>query len=367
MVWALRQIAQTGRIKLEAAHVHHGLRSDSDHELEEVRKWADGWSIPLHVRHLELDPYGAGLQATARLERYQALFAVARSQGCPLVATGHNRDDQIETVLMRILRGAGVRGLRGILPRTRDGRIRPLLGLHRSIIEDVLVEHDLASVRDPSNHDESYMRTRIRHRLIPSLRSADRVVPDRLLDIAEQAQDLWSAVEEDLSAVICGRALPLTTLRSLPDFAWGAALGRWLGVEFEQKHVAAIRKISAVENPGARTSAPGSATVHRVGEYLVAGPRSGPADYAEAFRGLVPLGRYLSQLTPPTALKGAEWRTAHDGTKQRFRERMRRLGVPDALRPIWPALWSRDGVIGLLGETIVTEMCGIRVPRDLFK
>ena len=116
------------------------------------------------------------LEEAARILRYRFLFAQARSEGAEVVAVGHTADDQVETVLMHFLRGAGLPGLKGMAGRTilpefdpKIPLVRPILHLWRSETEAYCQEHGLQPVYDPSNRDETYFRNRLRHSLIPEL------------------------------------------------------------------------------------------------------------------------------------------------------------------------------------------------------
>ena len=110
-------------VALTVVSVDHGLRPESAREVELVRGLADGWGVPFHALRLQLEK-GPGVQARARDARYAALHTLRASVQADLLAVGHTRDDQAETVLSRMLRGSGVRGLRGIWPARADGVVR---------------------------------------------------------------------------------------------------------------------------------------------------------------------------------------------------------------------------------------------------
>jgi len=168
------------------AHLDHGLRAGSG-EREHLAAWAERRDIELVGRKLDLpeslrkDP--GNLEARARELRYGALEEVARETGAKTVLTGHTADDQAETLWLWLLRGTGLRGLRGIAP-TRpisEGSeiqlVRPLLDCTRVQLRDYLTERGLAWLEDPSNADKGFRRNRIRHELLPFLRERFEIDP----------------------------------------------------------------------------------------------------------------------------------------------------------------------------------------------
>ena len=153
---------------VRAIHVHHGLSPNADAWATFCRRLCKRWRVPLTVRRVKVARGGEGLEAAARESRYQA-FAVADAQ---CIALAHNLDDQAETVLMNLLRGAGRRGARGMLPRSRYKRktlLRPFLNISRREIVAYAREHGLEWVEDESNADEALTRNYIRRRVAPLL------------------------------------------------------------------------------------------------------------------------------------------------------------------------------------------------------
>ena len=129
----LGELAAPLRLRLTVAHVHHGLRAEADRDAEHVRALADRLGVPFHLERVTVrgGPPWEGLEAEARRVRLAALTACARAIGADRIATGHTADDQAETVLMRLLDGAGPRGLAGIRP-ARGPFIRPLIDSRRA-------------------------------------------------------------------------------------------------------------------------------------------------------------------------------------------------------------------------------------------
>jgi tRNA(Ile)-lysidine synthase len=156
---ALLALACSARLPAVAVHVDHGLRAGSAAEADLVRSAADALGAGFMSVRVEVAP-GPNLEARARTARYRALP--------PGVLTGHTADDQAETVLANLLRGAGRDGLAGMRPVTeRVGR--PLLALRRAETRELVSRIGLRSLDDPSNDDRRFLRNRIRHDVLPLL------------------------------------------------------------------------------------------------------------------------------------------------------------------------------------------------------
>lgn len=176
-------------ISLEVASVDHGLRPEAAAELALVRARAEALELPFvsAALHVQRERGRASLQDAARRARLGALAALAAERGARRVALGHNADDQAETVLFRILRGTGLRGLAGI-PVRRDPFVRPLLEVRRAEIERYLARRSIPFVRDPSNADPRYARARIRHQILPALAAENPRVAQALINLARAAR-----------------------------------------------------------------------------------------------------------------------------------------------------------------------------------
>jgi tRNA(Ile)-lysidine synthase len=149
-----------------AVHVHHGLSPNADAWAAFCRRLCKQWAIPISVFHVRVKKAGKGLEAAAREARYAAFGKLDGE----MIALAHHLDDQAETVLMNLLRGAGVRGAAGMRPLARfEGKLlaRPLLEVPRAHLEDHARRHGLEWVEDESNADESLTRNFVRRRLGP--------------------------------------------------------------------------------------------------------------------------------------------------------------------------------------------------------
>ena len=163
-VTLLHQLKARGPVS--AIHVHHGLSPNADAWTAFCRKLCKQWDVPLVVTKVQVVKSGKGLEAAARAARYEAFLKIPE----PTIALAHNLDDQAETVLMNLLRGAGRRGASGMARESRfKGKtlIRPLLDISRREIEAYARKNRLAWVEDESNANEALTRNFVRHRLGP--------------------------------------------------------------------------------------------------------------------------------------------------------------------------------------------------------
>jgi tRNA(Ile)-lysidine synthase len=153
---------------VSAIHVHHGLSPNADAWAGFCRALCRRWGVPLTVKRVRVRRAGRGLEAAARDARYDAFKEI----DAEVIALAHNLDDQAETVLMNLLRGAGARGASGMAERSRLGSkilLRPLLGTSREEIVAYAREHDLEWIEDESNADEALTRNFIRRTIGPLL------------------------------------------------------------------------------------------------------------------------------------------------------------------------------------------------------
>ncbi|MFT3921522.1 MAG: tRNA lysidine(34) synthetase TilS [Myxococcales bacterium] len=174
---------------LVAAGVDHGLRPEAASELALAEELAQQLEVPFMRLQVRVAT-GPSLQAQARSARYQALLACAQEHGAERVAVGHTLDDQAETVLGRLLRGAGLEGLRGVVPRRADGVVRPLLDARRAEVHAHAAEHQLRFARDPSNQDRKFMRVRVRNRLLPELEAENPRLTEHLAALADDVREV---------------------------------------------------------------------------------------------------------------------------------------------------------------------------------
>ena len=182
-------------ITLCASSIDHGLRPESATEVRQVGELAESLGVPFVAGRVEVPADVASIQARARELRYRALHEIAATQSATCIAVGHTQDDQAETVLARMLRGTGIRGLSGIEARRGDGVVRPLIDCRRAQVLDYATERGLPFVTDPSNHQRAFERVRIRHEVLPVLVREDPRIVEHLCDLSDEASELERYVD----------------------------------------------------------------------------------------------------------------------------------------------------------------------------
>lgn len=227
LLTALLRLREKARIEVVVAHLNHHLRgAESDADAHWVLDLCQTLQVPCVVRSLDVSQRAAThnetIEEAARHLRYAALIEIAMEQRCRFVATGHNADDLVETVLHHIVRGTGLSGLRG-MPRTRvlasssEAQpevvlARPLLSVTRSEIEQWLSGERLSFRHDATNSDSAFTRNRIRNELLPLLeRDFNPQVRKSMLTLATQAgevSDWLTDAATQLGKRACLDALP---------------------------------------------------------------------------------------------------------------------------------------------------------------
>lgn len=181
---------------LIVAHFDHGLRLEAQEDARAVADVAAGYQLPFVTDRADVRALAASQKQTieeaGRAARYRFLFDQARQVGAQAVAVGHNADDQVETVLMHLLRGAGLSGLKGmnfrsVLPEWDDRvpLVRPLLSTWREEVDAYCAERELSPRQDASNQDVTYYRNRLRRDLVPYLQSYNPRVKELIWRSAE--------------------------------------------------------------------------------------------------------------------------------------------------------------------------------------
>jgi tRNA(Ile)-lysidine synthase len=190
MLRLLGLVARPMRLALVVAHVNHAMRPDADEDERFVRDLAGTQGLPFHVRRADPPPRS---EEQARVARHRLLREMAREAGCTRILLAHTVDDQAETVLMRLVRGAGRRGLSGMRPEGPGPLCRPLLGVRRAELRDWLARRGQAFREDASNLDQRHLRNKVRARLVPLLQEMNPAVVPALARTAAvlAAEDVW--------------------------------------------------------------------------------------------------------------------------------------------------------------------------------
>lgn len=231
LMHVLAKLAPQMDWSLRVVSVDHGLRAESADEVLQVGSAAAALGLAFTAVKLNL-PDGANLQARAREARYEVLHVEARRQHAK-IALGHTLDDQAETVMGRILRGAGLRGISGVQPKRSDGVVRPLIDVRRGALRSYLRSLDVSWVEDPSNEQACFERVRIR-RALATFEDEDPQLTSHLAELADDARDADIALEEMALAlgpqlpglVAAPRAVRRVALRRLAEAELGRGVRR---------------------------------------------------------------------------------------------------------------------------------------------
>ena len=264
----------------QIVHLNHQLRgAESDGDAEFVRELAGRYDLPCTIESCKV----AGDEDSARRARHEFFARVAEQTGIKKIALAHTADDQVETFLLRLLRGAGVPGLVGIWPERQLGTlrvIRPLLKVRRGEILEYLTAEKLAYREDASNADARFTRNRIRHALLPLLeREYNPAIRDVLLSTAEILRDenfyLLHDVAQRYYLAVCQRdSVNVKALANCPTAIQRRLLRFWLGGDSEAgpgftfEQIEAVRRVAQSDSPSAEIDLPGDLVAYREYEWL---------------------------------------------------------------------------------------------------
>ncbi len=218
----LTRLQSEFNLRIHAAHLHHGMRPEADDDVRVCASVCAQLGVPLHVERVDVPALAQAerisLEEAGRNARYAFFERLARELNAVAVALAHTRDDQIETILINLLRGTGPRGLCG-MPYKRDRIIRPLLDATRAQTHQYCAELGLPTVFDSTNLDPHQLRRRVRMELIPLLRDLSPAFDRHLLRLADilENEESWWDYE-------VGRVLYSTPLLKVPPASRGEPL-----------------------------------------------------------------------------------------------------------------------------------------------
>ncbi len=289
LLYVLHDVSPTLRLRLHVAHLDHALRPGSAGDAAYVAAQARVLGLPYTVERVDVADLARrerlSIETAAREARYGFLRAVATRTGAGIIATGHTRDDQAETVLMSLARGSGLNGLTGMAPRRAD-IARPLLAISHTEAVAYCAARGLTPREDESNQSPLYRRNRMRHDVLPAL---DKIYPNAGANIARAARLLAG----DLALIerLARRALDDAivdidaTRAALSAARWGAAepelrphmarllLRRLLGsaAGFDERAYHTIGEACAPGAPDTTLTLPKGLTLARHGDVVMMG------------------------------------------------------------------------------------------------
>ena len=337
----LREILPAVPLHLTVAHFDHGWRPDSQDDRDFVASMAAMWGYEFQTaRAADGTPH---TESAARTARYAFLRRTAAETNSTAIAMGHSQDDQVETLLLHLLRGSGSRGLGAMRRRDRD-LARPLLDISRGEIEAYLARLHLAPRRDPSNEDARFTRNRLRQQLLPAIDAFDpaaRELLARTADIlGEEDRFLDAAIAHLPDALVRDRA----AFAELPP-ALQRRLVRRLVPDAGFLEVEALRRGEPPASPAAGAQAPARLVVTT----CACDPASFKArDQVGHLDGdLVQLPLLVSTRQP-----GDRMRPLGQKSAKRLQDILVDAHVPRHLRDSLPVVSDREEIIWIPGVTV---------------
>ncbi len=364
LLFALYLLKDEWSVSLAAAHFNHHLRGEESGRDEQfVRDFCGRFDIPLTVGEGWVKPGEKGLEAAAREARY-AFFRTLPGK----IATAHTADDNAETVLLRMVRGTGLKGLGAIAPQ--NGKIiRPLLSTTREEVEAFLASYSLPHVEDSTNGEDAFLRNRIRHGVMPLLRQENPRIAENLSSMA-----LGLRLDEAYLQNRAGGEIPgVAELRALDPALRRRYLERFLresGVkEPEQSHILQAEQLVFHWNPSAAMDFPGGVTIARQYDRLVRLEKAQPLKARELTGDtcLEELGLWVTIEEAVSLEQGPQAFTVQPKGALRLRHReagdslclsggsksLKKLfidrKIPAALRDSVPVLCDEEGILGVMG------------------
>ncbi|MCH2294505.1 MAG: tRNA lysidine(34) synthetase TilS [SAR324 cluster bacterium] len=227
------QLSRLFHWQLHILHFHHGLREESDEEARFVRDLSQRLNLEFHLRTTrDFQSETSGLQEKARHWRRTEALKLREEIRADSILTAHHAEDQLETWLLKWLRGAHLSGLQG-MSRSDPPFIRPLLDFRKNMLSDFLKENGFEWREDASNQDSKYMRNRVRNELLPLLRTLSREgIESRIRDLDSQSRLLQKELESQyqiwLEKIGSVSELPISVIESESEFLQQEILVRFI-------------------------------------------------------------------------------------------------------------------------------------------
>jgi len=257
LLWCMYMLREKLGIILQCAHFNHQLRGEeSERDAAFVRQFCEDYHIPFHYATAKVVAGEKGLEAAAREARYAYLRSLPGT-----VATAHTADDNAETVLMHMLRGTGLKGLGGIAPKTGNV-VRPMLSVTRDEVIAFLEEYSIPFVEDSTNHTDDFLRNRLRHHIMPLLRSENPKFAHNASQMALRLRE-----DEDFLRSATPKTAQVSELISMHPAIRARAIAVFLeegGIkEPSSQQIDAVEVILKSQKPSATVCFPNGVTVCR--------------------------------------------------------------------------------------------------------
>lgn len=367
----LLQAASPLSLKVGAVHVDHGIRGeDSLRDARFVSEHCGRLGIPCHLYRLGMAPGGPNLEERARTARYEKILHCAHAHGYHAAATGHTLNDQAETILYRLIRGSGLRGLAGMDHRSAGVVVRPMLGFTRHQVEACARSRGTPFVEDVTNLDTKHARNLIRARIVPVMEKINPSVLFSIARLGDIAREEGGLVEE-LSCALEGQAqvadwggvkayrvsplreAPVAVLKRMAIRIVSSLAREPRGIDASQ--VEEIVKV--VRGEKASHTVMRRVTARRDGDVFAFFPAGRGPFYrvdvpAPGFYGLPGLSVGVRVGLRGTQAKPLVLRSAGQGDRIQGKKVVKLLadrGVMRALRPFWPVVEAGGEIVSLAG------------------
>jgi tRNA(Ile)-lysidine synthase len=219
LLHAFHELSKDNEISLEAIHVNHNLNEQSKSWEDHCKNFCNKKAIKLHIASVEITSKGSGLESAARNERYKIFQNIISNEG--QVLTAHHQDDVAETILLRLFRGTGIDGIRGLQEKRTLGKgflIRPLLSFSKRELEDYAMLNNLEYVEDLSNHTNEQDRNFTRNELLPLIDSRWTKVANRINATASSINaklDIFNDLFNTTYGSLISDSMPIDDLRAV--------------------------------------------------------------------------------------------------------------------------------------------------------
>jgi tRNA(Ile)-lysidine synthetase-like protein len=244
----LHRFAKRADANLHAAYVNHGVRKNSDEDSKLIKKKCEEYGIVFHELFIDPEIFAqsgkGGFEAIAREARYNLLFELKKKLGLDFLATAHHKDDQAETIFLRIARGAGLKGLRGILAEREDKVIRPMLEFTKRELLEYAKQNNIEWLEDSTNKSMDFFRNKVRLQILPQMESEAPGTINSLVRIATLSQKIYPQAMKILDSyfnhffIARSKGLVLLQHFSLPKaHGYGELFRLWLaskGIAWEE-------------------------------------------------------------------------------------------------------------------------------------
>ena len=281
----LAEDSKRNGFSLSVAHFHHGIRGDeADRDAEFCKNAAEKYGIPFFLGSADVPALAqenkTSLEAEARAQRYSFLEKIMRENGIPILVTAHHADDLIESILIHVLRGSGISGLKGILPcrALADGLfvVRPILNAQKQHILDYCEANSIEFVNDSTNNDKSYLRNSIRSDITPKLYELQPNLPQIFSRLSQNATEADSYIDSVAQRFIdreCREAIPIEAFLSLHNVLRAKIISilfeKTCGATLERVHVASVIELCKKGVPHSSISLPNNKAAKIENGYLL--------------------------------------------------------------------------------------------------